>query len=347
MSNKKQYIEIEQRMTLNAWKDGVADTRENREFQILSNYLPLKGEIRTREGITLFTHTPSASDTPWFPHESPEYILSPSETAVCKAVFRFESTATIGLNSVDAVTVFTALTTSNNSGSSTVDNTNRIKDGLGSLLMTTNTVENTDAGETPALYGLRSQTEFPSYFIGDTGGTTTVQLWTYWFYPLTASLSSNAEWHMQSGNSGDITDVAMGVRAFDKDLQAFWTDTAGGTVRQYTIAGVVEEDRWHFAAAWFDSDNGNSGLYHYDDVSKVETYTARNTETYSSHFLIHCSQVTIGGKYDFNGPAGGNITNASDGFHGNIDYFTVWDSLFTNNSSNITLIRIIRDLHKS
>jgi hypothetical protein len=59
MSNKAQYIEIQNRLTLNKWKDGVADLRKNNELQELKNYIPSRGELRTRKGITLFTYTES------------------------------------------------------------------------------------------------------------------------------------------------------------------------------------------------------------------------------------------------------------------------------------------------
>ena len=59
MSNKKQYIAIQNRLTVNKWKDGVADMREANEVQVLKNYIPSRGEIRTRKGVTLFTYTES------------------------------------------------------------------------------------------------------------------------------------------------------------------------------------------------------------------------------------------------------------------------------------------------
>ena len=56
MSDNKQYIIIDNKMTLNVWKDATSDTRQEGEFQILKNYIPDKGGLIVRKGITVFSY---------------------------------------------------------------------------------------------------------------------------------------------------------------------------------------------------------------------------------------------------------------------------------------------------
>ena len=342
MSKFAQYPEINSKFTLNKWKDGASDTRFNYELQELKNYIPGKGQIETREGITVLAFTPET--TLWYPHEDPTYTIESSgpggtEIALCGGVFRFEETATIGWNAINNDPVFTALYTTTWGGKSQVSNV-ILKEGNGSLWM----IEN---GTSDKLYGLRSPWAHPFYFAGWTGKTTNVQLWTYWFYPTTASLASNAEWHMMAGNTSTAYLYAFATRHFDKNLQAWAISTASNVLRNYTHFDVVAEDQWQFVAFWYDGVHGQSGLYHYNDVTKVETITSSTTDLTTSSFRIHSTSITIGGKYVFTGAGGGHYSDDSDAFHGFFDYFTVWYSLFSENTSNLTLIRAIRNLHRS
>jgi len=58
MAIEKQYIEIKIDLTLNTDKNGTADMRKPNELQILKNYIPGRGALRTRKGITVFSHSP-------------------------------------------------------------------------------------------------------------------------------------------------------------------------------------------------------------------------------------------------------------------------------------------------
>ena len=160
-------------MTLNLWKDGVADTRENREFQVLKNYIPAQGEIRTREGITLFTHTPDSTVEVWEP-KSPDqtYELPPGDFATIQAVFPFNSQATIGMNILSGVIIYSALEddisripAQDESGVCSVYFSDKIE-GAASLIITDDTAVNTNAGEPNRLWGMRTANAFPQWMPG-------------------------------------------------------------------------------------------------------------------------------------------------------------------------------------
>ena len=349
MSNKKQYIEIEKRMTLNLWKDGVSDTRENREFQSLKNYIPAQGEIRTREGITLFTHTPDSTITVWEP-TSPDqtYELPPGDFATIWAVFPFNSTATIGNELLSGDLVYSALGATTpqgltESGKCTVYNSDKVE-GAGCLIMTDDTVANTWAGEPNISWGMRTLNAFPAYMPGETSNTLKKFLITYWIKPFNANAGADAEWHFTFGNDGDKTKLAFGIRHFDQNLQTFWADSAGNSILENQIDDIVVEDQWQFIAAWCDGDTNFSGLYHYNASTLVEEYTSNTTlAVVFDHFYTHGTANTINAKYIFSG--GAQRTDQSDAYHGLLDYCTMWNQpMHVNNSSNITLVRAIRDM---
>ncbi len=350
MSDKKEYISIDRFMTLNNWKDGAADTRENREFQILKNYIPGRGEIRTREGITCFAHTPAGTGggppDPWDPTNSPEYTIS-AETATCRLILRFESLATIGQNAIDLTTPFSPLQSVAYDATADVQSGSVYKEGVNSILMTQNTALQTSCGTSnEKVYGLRTNTaNYPSYMPGDTADSTNVCMVTYWVYPLNVGPAAAAEWHCTFGNAQVAgSKGALGVRHFDDDLEGYY-GIDGVAWNQEIIPAIMVQDRWQYVAFWADGVNGHWGLYHYDDVTKVETWTANDTLAFAN-FYTHSSNATINGKTQADG-VGGTYSDTSDAFNGYMDYFTLWDSLFVTKSSNITLVRALRDLHKS
>jgi len=62
MSKNTSYIIINPPFTWNDHLDNASSERPAGSFLILKNYIPQDDILRTREGITLMTHTPSASD---------------------------------------------------------------------------------------------------------------------------------------------------------------------------------------------------------------------------------------------------------------------------------------------
>lgn len=344
MPKEKLYQDIHTKLTLDRRKDGTADTRMPNEFQILKNYLPTKGGIYTREGITIFSHTP-ASTGPWNPIDNPTYSAD-GETAVCRMILTFCSDATIGDNALDSTTLYSALNSVSESGYATTT-TVRSKHGNSCIIMHDDTAENTGAGgsaQAPRVYGLRTANIFPAWMPGDSAETTNVCLVTYWFWPYSAGAATNAEWHCTFGNTGTANKLAFGTRHFDNNLQGYYADSAGASTN-IGRPGVVAEQKWNFAAFWVDAVNLQSGVYHYNDETGVEDYTTAAVAP-MDHFYHHSTANTINGKYSWNG-IDGNYCDPSDAGHIFMDYFTLWDSLFTNNTSNVTLVRAIRDLHKA
>ena len=61
MSKNQRYIRISPPFTLNKYLDNTSNERSSGSFFELKNYIPRDDILRTREGITLFTHTPAAT----------------------------------------------------------------------------------------------------------------------------------------------------------------------------------------------------------------------------------------------------------------------------------------------
>lgn len=314
-------------------------------FSKLQNYIPQNNVLKTRKGIEALTFTPQVTaPTPWDPVVTPEYSAD-GETALCKLILTFTAVATIGTNAIDSVIVYSALNSPSRSGTATLDASYSKYGGM-SLIMDDDTAINTDAGNPAQVYGMRTANLFPQYMPGDSSGTTGVTLITYWIRPTDANVSSNAEWHHTYGNDNSTAKIALGVRHFDTNLQGFAVNSASTLTYQPEIASIIVEDVWQFIAFWCDGPRGQGGLLHYNDATQVITYTTSTTVVPFDHFRTHSSAQTINAKYVWNG-IDGRHADGSDAYHGWMDYYTLWDTLFTNNTSNVTLALALKDLHKA
>jgi hypothetical protein len=112
----KDYKEIRPEFTSDRFIDGQAPTANLNSFQRLSNFIPAKGEVRTRLGITELPHTPDTTGTAWNPEDyspgDPVYIdeVPDGDYAVIEAIFPFNSTASLGYNLLDGSLIFSAQT---------------------------------------------------------------------------------------------------------------------------------------------------------------------------------------------------------------------------------------------
>jgi hypothetical protein len=308
----------------------------------LKNYIPQNHVLKTRKGIVSLAHTPEGT-TPWNPVDNPTYTAE-GETAICKAVFTFPSTPLIGFNAVDDTVIYSAMITPVYSGYSTVSSV-RFKQGSSSFLSTNDTaIASAATGEPNYTYGLRTyppKTE-PSWMPGSQSSAARTFLITYWLYPLRANASANAEWHFTFGNElAGVGDLAFGGRHFDTSLQGYYNGTS------FQISNIMIQDQWQFIAFWADGAKGTRGCYHYDDVLGVATWTSSDSISTFSKFRVHSSTNTLNGKWQRDATGDGPRCDVSDAGSFYMDYVTMWDGLFTINSSNITLIEAIRDLHKA
>jgi hypothetical protein len=297
------------RLSLNLQKDGASPTRNPNELQVLKNYRCNPGGIYTRKGITVLTHTPSTT-----PADFPETGWYPvgAETAQCLIVFKFENSSDLCFNSVQSnlvTDIWSTMVTLNYSGKST-NTILRSKQGTHSFDFNNITTENTNCGNPARIYGMyMNNAKKPSWFIGDTAENTKSWMVTMWIYPYR-----------------------------DNDNEELYSNQ---------IVNVIVKNQWHFVATWCDFVNGNRGLYHYDDVTKTETVTANTFAGPNRGFYVASAHMSLGGKRTFNALAGGYYCDVSESYHGQMDYMTHWTNLFTDNTSNITLVRAIRDLHKA
>ena len=339
-----QMIEIKNPFTLDLRKDGSAPSRKPNEMQILTNYQCKPGGMFTRKGITLLSFT--AATTPLdFPEEGTYTDLV--ETAICKCVLKFEKTTQLGWNSVKSADaafnpIFNHMGCPNYSGETTYSTDS--KEGTYSLYIDNSTARNTPAAGQPGkFYGLRKATSvMPDWFPGVSTSCRAI-LVTVWVAPTLYGAAVNEEDVLRFGNETS----AFSIRWFDTNLQAFFKNKVGGTSSE-AINNVIVDSAWQFIAAWRDFQKDTSGLYHYHDVTKVETYTATTYANSNDWFVKNAQDNTVGGGAQWDAIGNGWRQDDSEGPHAKFDYLTIWTKIFrTNVTSNITLIRTIRDLHAS
>jgi hypothetical protein len=348
------YIEIKPEFTVDKYTDHSAPTAKPGSFVTCDNYIPKRGRIESRLGITVLAHTP---DTSWVVTWDPEnpvfsgaHTTTPSESgelAICRWILKFSAQSTMGRNALTGTILFTALSTTVWGGYATVC-TAQAKQGTTSLgISELAAIVSGGQGSPAHCYGMRAETvklaADGNHYPGDSANNTTASMITMWIYPLNANAGAASEYYIIFGTTAD---PAFSVRHFDTNLQFYAANSAGGAGLVGSL-NIIAQGQWQFIACWKDFAKGRSGIYHYNDVTKVETWTSATTVPSGSHFRMVSANVTIGGDVIFTTPGGGRYLDDSDAFHGYIDYLTLWDALYTNNTSNVTLARDIRNLHKS
>jgi len=71
----KDYKEIRPSFTVDKFVDGQAPTANDASFQDMTNFIPRRGSIRSRLGITELTHTPDTTGQLYDPTKDPECVM--------------------------------------------------------------------------------------------------------------------------------------------------------------------------------------------------------------------------------------------------------------------------------
>jgi len=227
------------------------------------------------------------------------------------------------------------------------------KEGVGALYQDIITARNTKCGGDRDYLSMRggstalgspvgSPLWLPGYYNPALPGTANACLITAWIYPFTAA--GDEETFVEFGDTGSGKGAIL-FRMFDDDLQFNAWDSAQASIADENIDGKIAANQWYFVAGWCDAKKGTHGIYLYNDVTKVEYYTADLTGSVNRHFYYYSASFSLGGSFPSFSVDGWR--NGTDSFNGYIDYITMWDLLFTTKSSNITLIRAVRDMHKA
>jgi hypothetical protein len=140
------------------------------------------------------------------------------------------------------------------------------------------------------------------------------------------------------------------MRHFDDDVDVSFMLSNTDTYEITFPSGIVGVQQWYFIAGWIDIKNKNHGAYLYDDVTKVERYTARHTGMNNTHHLFGGpttqSEVALGTSTRVNNAlGGGDISDESDAMRGYLDFMTYWDLIPKECTSSVTLARLICALH--
>jgi len=345
----KGFIEIKPEYTVDRFTDRSAPTANRNSFSRIVNMIPGEGNVSTRFGISELAHTPDTTGTAWNPEDyspgDPVYVDGdPVDYSIIQAIFPMNYSASMGDNLLNSQNIFSAANSIIQSGKCTVYLPQKVE-GRASMIMTDNTAINTAAGEPPRPWGMRSlgPAWIPSWFPGKNSAVKSFLI-TYWIRP--EHDNSNAEWHFNIGNDCNGGVPTIMLRHYDDDLQVHWIGSSGGTAKDYQASAAIAKDQWQFIAAWHDFQTGFSGLYHYNADTLVERYTAQETSPQAAnHYYISSSVNTIGGRMYWDVTSGTYRTDLGQAYHGMMDYITMWSKpMHLNNSSNITLVRLLRNL---
>lgn len=342
----KDYKEIKPDYTVDKFVDGQAPTANDNSFQQMVNFIPGRGQIRTRLGIGELVHTPDTTGTAWNPegYDPGDNVYVPGDDidyAIIQSIFPFNTTATIGTNLLSGLVIFSALGSVGQSGKCTVYTPIK-KEGLGSLIMTDDTAINTAAGEPNRPWGMRTANNRPIYIPGANGFVRAFMM-TYWIFPLYDN--HNAEWHFNIGNDCNGGVPSMMCRHFDDDFQVHWMASGGGTARDYQVSSFMVANEWHFISVWHDFASGFSGLYVSNDTYGEKWTANQTTSKPLGNYYISSSTNTFGGRVYWDATAQGYRTDLGQAYHGLWDYVTMWSKPFhLNNTSNVTLSRLMKAL---
>lgn len=361
-----EYIELRPEFTVDKFIDHAAPTANPGSFVQLDNYIPRKGYIESRRGIAELLHTPDTSwVVPWDP-ENPIYsgmhTVTPSETemARCRVILKFEEQANPGKNALTGNNVFERYWGLGTAEASMVTSYYGAKQGVYALYMGDDTAiksgyQSRDSGYH---YGLRGVVPNPDPFNWPcySGADTQVSFVSFWCY-IPSHAKGGSNYFFTMGNTSNASGQAIVFRYWlcgsgSIRYQGWYTSTAGGSSnlfvqtpyyvaadQEYLTAGI-----WHFFAVWTDlSAKKNIGFYHYRSDTGYEHY-AINCAGLTGRFL-KAGRPTIGPSCFYNAITSGYKTDVSDQILASIDYWTYWDSIYTNNTSNVTLARDIKNLH--
>jgi hypothetical protein len=352
----KDYREIRPDFTVDKFTDGQAPTANINSFQKLVNFIPKSGRIQTRLGIGELVHTPDTSGSGWQDIEEavpgdPVYLDPPTaDFATIQAILPFNTTVACAMatNILDGSTNLYLSAGVSVSRSGGVTGTSLLKvEGTHSLIMTNDTADNSQGAGNPAdIYGMRTANAFASWMPGANSSNVTAFMLTYWIYPFAANAGSNAEVHILFGNvQAGTGKQPLQLRHFDTQLQYYVTNQAGGNQSGH-LGNCMVQDEWQFIAFWHDFATGFRGFYHYTKDGKVETMSASENAPSANYFYPSSSYNTINANSNWDAGLGQPMPDNSDAGHFCMDYLTMWSKpMHLNNSSNITLVRLIRDLH--
>jgi hypothetical protein len=349
MPFQDEYIKVKHPLSLNKWAEETSTYANKGDLSELKNYIPERGCLNTRRGITGLAFTPQTTQQGWIPVTSnqpypPGVNTATDDFAVIQAIFPMNSSASAGVNMLDGTLVYSmaGLGHTIESGRCTVIPTYKVE-GVASLILTDDTAANPYAGNPARLWGARTINAFPQYMPGGSSQPANAFLLTFWQYPFT--ISGNAEWMFNFGNDANGGVPPMIVRNFNSSFQVYWTGSAGGTAENFARDNL-NANQWYFHAMWLDFESGFAGLYTYDAVTLQEDWTAsESTGVPGGHFYTSSSANTLSGRQAWNVSASAFMTDASQAYHGCIDYITMWSKPFhQNNSSNVTLARVIKNM---
>lgn len=361
----EEYIEIRPEFTVDKYTDHAAPTAKPGSFPVCDNYIPMRGRIESRLGITVLAHTPDTSWViPWDP-ENPIYSAShtttPSESefARCRVILKFESQTTPGLNALTGNNLYNRYTGYGGAEASMVTSYYGAKQGTYSLYLGSDTAIKSSYQSRDSNYNYGLWTAIPHAdaaiynMPGQSGVETRTCLVSFWCYiPSHAHGGSNFFFTFGNGSVGDNSFQARYWLCGSQSIRYQWShnNTSWSTTTYQTPYYIPSDDNylsvgvWHFLAFWVDGAKKNTGFYHYNASTGYEF--SQITTVGSTYKLGQSSaRQTIGPDAYYNPGQSGNQTDVSNQIHAAIDYWTMWDSLYTNYTSNVTLCRDIKNLH--
>jgi len=280
----KSYINIAPPFSLNTHLDEASPERAAGGFSILKNYIPDEEILVTREGITVFAHTPWTTTTPG-PYD-------PSSDPDCICWIRFEESSVntgtiINLTAVESIDdeiqgVGWWNVTANNSISPTLT----CKEGTGAWY--TDYYYPIPPG--PGLwlgvfkeYCALETINFPGYTDGK--HSFIMAMWLRMLYIDSANKTLYISRTQNTKPGGFI--IGISSASGSNHFYATIADSVGIT-RTVCAETSIQIGTWYHVALWSSVNVGNSGLVVYDSVNDTETAAT------CSPALVHAGQYSSG-----------------------------------------------------
>lgn len=361
------YIEIKPEFTVDKFIDEAAPTANTGSFVKLNNYIPGRGYIATRLGINVLKHTPDTSWVmPWDPGNpifSGMHTVTPSESewARCRVILTFESQEKPGLNLLTGNNLYNRYWGYGTAEASMVTSYYGAPQGTHALY-----VGDSTAIKSAEYQGRSSSTKYGLWtpiphadsmwyaMPGQSGVDTTTCLVTFWCY-IPAHVKTGSHYFFTFGNYSGVPKNCFYARYYRSaggsiKYQSLFCNHLGGAVNIVDAkfapnqSGFLTAGVWHLLAFWVDGEKKSTGFYHYRADTKYEHWVITPLPGKIKLYSTSARQ-TIGPNAMWNAGQSGQTTDASNQILAAFDYWTMWDKLYTNYTSNITLCRNIKNLH--
>lgn len=319
----RDYIEIKPKMTVNKEADIASGTTPHNSFSSLVNYIPRRGCVETRKGISSLSHTPDTTGEPVVPYD-------PSTDPNVIIWTKFDTTATLYDDEIQGASWWQA--TAGNTYSASASR----KEGTGSFYSDYYTLPGAGLNQSVNKpYSAMESISFPGFVAG-----THNYLMCIWYRPTylpadSAGVSFEISRNDNTQPGGFFFRAESGVLP-NYRIHSFITNAAGGG-NSLTSSITLVQGRWYHLSFWCSETVGNSGMVVYDQANDTEE--SQVFAPAALHQGTYSAGATTG--YEF------KISTTTRCGRGHLDDFIVVNETFATQADVLIKIGKIRNYNRT